>query len=155
MTPPVALQARQPITTLKLPPYRAGYNMADQVTPEVTTAADLAKLNKEGKYLNPQELKELGARIKAQEKMARFEDRLKALENRKRSRQSETENDAPERLSDPSSYSNHSIVRRSIEQEDSESSSTTTEYPNKRRRYTKGIKVVPSYTLRVSSSLRE
>ena len=115
MTPPIALQARQPITTLKLPPYRAGYNMTDHVTPEVTTAADLARLYSEGKHLNPQELKELGARIKAQEKMACFEDRLKALENQKRSKQLEIKENRskyniPKRLSDPSLYSNHSIV---------------------------------------------
>jgi len=53
---------------------------------EVNTAADLAKLRNDGKPLTSQELKELNARIKAFEEMARMEDRLKALESRKRLR---------------------------------------------------------------------
>ena len=53
-------------------------------TMEVTTAADLAKLRAEGKPLTSQELKELNARIKAFKEMARIEDRLRLLENRKR-----------------------------------------------------------------------
>jgi len=48
---------------------------------EVNTAADLARLRNEGKILTPQELKELSARIKALEEMAKMEDRLKALES--------------------------------------------------------------------------
>jgi hypothetical protein len=51
---------------------------------EVTTAADLAKLWAEGKPLTSQELKELNARIKAFKEIARMEDRLWLLENRKR-----------------------------------------------------------------------
>ena len=59
--------------------------MSDQVA-EVSTAADLARLRDEGKPLSSQELKELSARVKALEEMACLEDRLKALERRKRSR---------------------------------------------------------------------
>jgi hypothetical protein len=58
-------------------------------TMEVTTAADLAKLRAEGKPLTSQELKDLNARIKAFEEMARMEDRLRLLENRKRQHNSE------------------------------------------------------------------
>jgi hypothetical protein len=50
---------------------------------EVNTAADLAKLQNNGKPLTSQELKELNAQIKAFEEMAQMEDRLKALESRK------------------------------------------------------------------------
>ena len=50
----------------------------------VNTAADLTKLRTEGKPLTTQELKELNARVKAFEEMARIEDRLRLLENRKR-----------------------------------------------------------------------
>jgi hypothetical protein len=64
--------------------------MSDQVTPEVNTAADLARLRDEGRPLSSQELKELNARVKALEEMARLEDRLKALENRKRPRSAAT-----------------------------------------------------------------
>ena len=77
--------------------------MVDQVAPddnanttasegnrEVNTAADLARLRNEGKTLTPQELKELSARIKALEEMAKMEDRLKALESRKRLRSYES-----------------------------------------------------------------
>ena len=69
--------------------------MSDQATPEVNTAADLAKLRAEGRLLTPQELKELNTRVKALEDMAKLEDRLKALENRKRPRPHDTE-DQPE-----------------------------------------------------------
>jgi hypothetical protein len=51
---------------------------------EVTTAADLARLQAEGKPLTSQELKELNTRIKAFKEMARIEDRFRLLENRKR-----------------------------------------------------------------------
>ena len=64
--------------------------MSDQVTPEVTTAADLARLRDEGRLLNSQELKDLNTRVKALEEMARLEDRLRALENRKRHRSAGT-----------------------------------------------------------------
>ena len=62
--------------------------MLDQVTPtaSISTAADLAKLRDEGRALNPQELKELNTRVQALEEMAKLEDRLKALEKRKRPR---------------------------------------------------------------------
>jgi hypothetical protein len=58
-------------------------------TMEVTTAADLARLRAEGKPLTSQELKELNARIKAFEEIARMEDRFRLLENRKRQHDSE------------------------------------------------------------------
>jgi hypothetical protein len=50
--------------------------MSDQVTPEVTTAADLARLRDEGRLLSSQELKDLNTRVKALEEMACLEDRL-------------------------------------------------------------------------------
>jgi len=53
-------------------------------TQGVTTATDLAKLQAEGKPLTTQELKELNTRVKAFEEMARIEDRLRLLENHKR-----------------------------------------------------------------------
>jgi len=100
--PPAALE-HHAITILKLPPHRADYNMVDQVAPddnanittseggrEINTAADLARLRNEGKTLTPQELKELSARIKALEEMAKMEDRLRALESRKRPRSQES-----------------------------------------------------------------
>ena len=59
---------------------------------EVNTTANLAKLQNAGKPLSSQELKELNARIKAFEEMARLEDRLRALESRKRPRSQESSN---------------------------------------------------------------
>src|SRR5438045_9185124 len=63
--------------------------MVDQVAPddnanittseggwEINTAADLARLWNEGKILTPQELKELSARIKALEEMAKWKTGL-------------------------------------------------------------------------------
>ena len=64
--------------------------MSDQVTLEVNTAADLARLRDEGRTLNTQELKELTTRIKALEEIAQLEDRLRNLENRKRPRPANT-----------------------------------------------------------------
>jgi hypothetical protein len=142
---------------------------------EVNTAADLAKLRNDGKPLTSQELKELNTRIKAFEEMAQMEDRLKALENRKRPRSQESsdltlppeDSTAPAGLSEtptrpaeaplPSrgSSSHHQTHTHSSDDSSSSSSSTTTYHRYKRQRYTKGIKVTPSYTLKVSSSLRE
>jgi hypothetical protein len=143
--------------------------MSDQVTPEINTAADLARLRNEGRSLSSQELKELSTRIKALEEMARLEDRLRALENRKHPRSIGTEDQLnhqlsrqldssePERSVHLSNASQHySAIQPSIELDNSESSSSDTIlHQHKRRRYTKGIRITPSYTLRASSSLRE
>ena len=104
--------------------------MSDQVTPEVNTAADLARLRNEGRILSSQELKELSARVKALEEMARLEDRLKALETRKHPRPVEIEDDQPERYkpersTNPSSLGHHLIVRPLIKLGDSKSSLNT------------------------------
>ena len=126
---------------------------------DVATAADLARLRADGKPLTSQERKELNARIKAFEDMAQMEDRLRALEKRKRSHDSATA-DLPTRASSsprgPSTshqQERYSPVITSTESDDSDSSTLT--YRQKRRRYGRGIKVTPSYTLKVSSSLRE
>jgi hypothetical protein len=136
---------------------------------EVNTAADLARLRNDGKPLTSQELKELNTRIKAFEEMARMEDRLKALESRKRPRPQESpgfpeDSMAPPRLSEaplpPGSPSGprQTRIRPSTEidssSSDSSTSSTITHHRHKRQRL-RGIKITPSYTLKVSSSLRE
>ena len=74
---------------------------------EVNTAADLAKLRNDSKPLTFQELKELNAKIKAFEEMAQMEDRLRALENRKRPRSQETSKRTlpPEDLTAPAGLS--------------------------------------------------
>jgi len=140
---------------------------------EVNTAADLARLRNDGKPLTSQELKELNTRIKAFEEMARMEDRLRTLESRKRPRSELSESallpEGPTAGLQPhtrstgnsSSHQNRStLLRPSIELDSSESdsnssSNTVTYHRHKRRRFTRGIKVTPSYTLKVSSSLRE
>src|SRR5277367_3443450 len=126
-------------------------------TMEVTTAADLARLRAEGKPLTSQELKELNTRIKAFEEMARMEDRLRLLENRKRQRDSEaTENHQSERpidhpstlpLNRAASRESHLNPPTSTTYSDSESSSTRDldHHRHKRQRRTRGIKVTPSY----------
>jgi len=162
--------------------------MVDQVAPddnanttasegnqEVNTAADLARLWNKGKTLTPQELKELSARIKALEEMAKIEDRLKALESRKRPRSYEssdqtlilegpTASNRPEATKAPnvplpsigcSSYRQEcsQVNTDDLDNPDSSSSSTAIRHHHKRRRFTKGIKITLGYTLRVSSSL--
>ena len=143
--------------------------MSDQVASEATTAADLARLRNEGRPLSSQELKELSTRVKALEEMARLEDRLKALESQKRPRFTTTEDQLdrqldgqPDRQPDPyklersSTSRHHSIIQPSIELDNSNSSSSDTMlHQHKRRHFTKGIRITPSYTLRVSSSLKE
>ena len=113
--------------------------MSDQVASEATTAADLARLRNEGRPLSSQELKELSTRVKALEEMARLEDRLRALESRKRPRSTTTEDQLdrqldgqPDRQPDPyelersSTSRHHSIIQPSIELDDSDSSSSDT-----------------------------
>ena len=87
----------------------------------------MAKLRDEGCTLSLHELKELSTRIKALEDMARLEDRFKALEDRKRQRPSKIKDDQPEpkHFTNPCSLSHYSIVRPSIELDDSKSSSNT------------------------------
>ena len=102
--------------------------------------------------------------------MARMEDRLRALESQKRPRSQFLESAIPSiepiarsRLStrssrNTSSHQDHqTAIRPSIELDNSNSSSsnTVTIHHHKRQRFTRGIKVTPSYTLKVSSSLRE
>jgi hypothetical protein len=172
---------------------------SDNSSREVNTAADLAKLRNAGKPLSSQELKELNARIKAFEEMARLEDRLRALESRKRPRSQESSDltlppegpmastglvEAPRPSEGSSSHqqthggssshqqthggssshqqthggssSRHQThTHSSTDDSNSSSSTTVTHHRHKRPRYTKGIKVIPSYTLKVSSSLRE
>ena len=93
-----------------------------------------------------------------------MEDRFKPLENRKRQRPTEDQDDYPgssnsierQETEHPSALGHHSVVHPSIELRDSKSSSSDTiPHRYKRQRYTKGIKVTPSYTLKVSLSLRE
>jgi hypothetical protein len=133
-------------------------------TMEVTTAADLARLRAEGKPLTSQERKELNTRIKAFEEMAQMEDRLRLLENRKRQHHSEaSENTQSERpidqpnTSPPTRAVSGPHILASTEYSDSESSLTADldYHRHKRQRRTRGIRITPSYTLRVSSSLRE
>ena len=193
------------ITILKLPPtgpiaiwwtrtpQTDNATTASDNSRAVNTAADLAKLRNAGKPLSSQELKDLNARIKAFEEMAKLEDRLRALESRKRPRSQESSDltlppedptaptrpaEAPlpsggssshrqthrrseTRLSEallpsrrPSSH-HRTHTHSSTDDSDSSSSTTVTHHRHKRPRYTKGIKVTPSYTLKVSSSLRE
>src|SRR5436190_14962667 len=160
--------------------------MVDQVAPddnanittseggwEINTAADLARLWNEGKILTPQELKELSARIKALEEMAKMEDQLRTLKSRKRPRSQESSEQtflpedltASNRPAEAPLPSRGPFIHRQTQGHhqtetddlDSNSSSSTTvaQHRHKRRRFTKGIKVTPSYTLKVSSSLRE
>jgi hypothetical protein len=146
---------------------RAASSSDSETSPGINTAADLAKLRMEGRPLTNQKLKELSARVKTFEEMARIEDRLRLLENRKRT--SEAIED-PINQPGPSipryslplpgsssiTSSPASLIRPSAEPDHSSDSSDITTYrPHKRARYTRGITVIPSYTLKVSSSLRE
>jgi hypothetical protein len=136
----------------------------------VNTAADLARLRDEGTHLNPQELKELKARLRSLEEMAKFEDRFRLLERRERPHSNEdpdisedVENVRNLRAptdddnSGTGNVTNYSLTRPPTElhASDPSSSESDDQRRHKRRRYNKGIKVTPSYTLRTGSSLRE
>ena len=132
----------------------------------VNTAADLARLRGEGKHLNPQELKELTARVKSLEEMARLENRLKLLERREQPHsnedpdvsedlENEVRNPRAPTNDDNSGTGNLSLIRHSTEIDTSNSSSSESDdqHRHKRRRYNKGFKVTPNCTLRTSSKI--
>ena len=105
-------------------------------------------------------LAELTARVTALEKIAQIEERLTRLENRKRT--SEAIDDLisqpvpqDQLFSGTSSGHQASPIWPSVEGDTSDSSGTTNYRPYKRARYSRGIKITPSYSLRISSSLRE
>jgi hypothetical protein len=118
----------------------------------ITTAVELEQLRNKGKTFTLQELKEINTRVKALEKIVYTEDCLRLLENRKRPRNSKT-SDNPRSSRGPL----YTSVLPSVESENSDSGSTNSVayYWYKRLYYTKGIKVIPSYTFKISSSLRE
>jgi hypothetical protein len=134
-------------------------------TGRVNTAVDLARLRAEGTILTAIELKELNARIKTLEDMAKLEDRLRLLENRKRTSEAITGANSQEDpfIRNPSlaGFSGYqaSVVRQSIKpggSDNSESSSeTVNRHRHKRQRNNRGIKIILLYTLKVNSSLRE
>jgi hypothetical protein len=151
--------------------------MSDQVAPgtsattsasasasyrEIHTVADIDRLQAEGTTLTASELKELNAKVKAMEELSRLRERLRALENRRRTSDAIASNpsleEVPE-LGDPTpqpSTRRTSTIRPLVERSDSpESSDTTDHHRHKRQRYNRGIKITPTYTLRVNSSLKE
>jgi hypothetical protein len=113
--------------------------------------------------MSPQELKELSAQIRTFEEMARLEDRLKALENRKRSAPHTREPTIdplplrqPEIQAELEATSAQSIVEPLATDLDTDTDSDQySRISHKRSRVTRGIKVTPGYTLKVASSLRE
>lgn len=131
---------------------------------ELPTSQEIARLRSAGRAMAPQELKELTAKVKALEDMARLEDRLKALENRKRSAPpTEESTSSPNRQLEPQPFLEAESVEPTqlrVENSDTDSSSSSERTfresgRSKRRKTNRGIKVTPSYTLRVNSSLRE
>ena len=131
---------------------------------DLPTSQDLAHLRSTGKTISPRELKELTTRIKAFKEIVRLEDRLKALENRKRSSPHTHEPTiSPHRQPEPQPLSepeDTEPIRMSTEILDTDTDTDSDQVSrisshHKRRRTTRGIKVTPSYTLRVNSSLRE
>ena len=137
--------------------------MPDQVASEVNASADLARLRGEGQLLSSQELEELNARAKALEEMACLEDWLKALENENVRGQLLLKTNLTINLTlimpvanRQGSESQPPAIQPTIESDDLQSSSSdTVQHWHKRQRYSRGIKITPSYTLRISSSLRE
>ena len=135
---------------------------SSSTTQEINTANDLAKLQAEGRTLTTQELTDLNTRVDALEEMARIEDRLRILENRKRTREASedcTSQSIPipplqgQLLSGTSSSYQTSPIQPSVEWDSPFDSSDTTDQPNKQTHYTHSIKVTPSYTLQINLSL--
>jgi hypothetical protein len=140
----------------------ASVNSTESTVGGLPKSQDLAQLRSSGRTMSPQELKELAAKIRTFEEMARLEDRLKALENRKRSaphtreptidpvsrRQPEIQSE----LEATSALMAEPLTTDLDTDSDSDQPSRTL---HKRSRITRGIKVTPGYTLKVTSSLRE
>jgi Zinc knuckle len=143
----------------------ASIDSVESTTRTLPTSQDIARLRSTGRSMKPQELKELLTKVKALEEMARLEDRLRVLENRKRSISHAHEfTPTPPRQSDPqllgSDDGGEESSQRPVETlytdtDTSSDQSSTVASKQKRRRTSRGIKVTPSYTLSVSSSLRE
>ena len=77
----------------------AASSSASRTNQEANLAADLARLRDEGRPLSSRELKELDARVKTLEEIAKLEDRLRALDSWKRPRSTDT-NQHTDRQSD-------------------------------------------------------
>ena len=127
---------------------------------EVNIAADLARLRAKGKTITASELKELTTRIKALEEMAKLEDRLRHLENQRRTSDAIASIPSLEEIPVLGDLTPRPSTRRAIRPSIKRSSSpksldATNHYRYKRQRYNRGIKITLTYTLRVSSSLRE
>ena len=109
----------------------------------IASSIDIPGQSNEDSSAIAQELAKLQARIKALEEEARTGNRKRAREDKHLFSQSE-----------PLSSYQDSSIRSTIELDSSDSSEFT--YPaRKRSRYTRGIKVTFSYTLKTSLSLRE
>ena len=76
-----------------------------RTAPEINTAADLARFRAKGKTLTASELKELTTKVKALEEIAKLEDRLRILENRKRTSDAITSTTSQEDLPMPTNPS--------------------------------------------------
>jgi Zinc knuckle len=106
-------------------------------------------------------LAELAARVTTLEKIAQIEERLTRLENRKRTSDAiddlidQPQPSQPDHVFSGSSSGHPTSPKWPSIEEDTDSSENTHFRPLKRTRYSRGIKVTPSYTLRISSSLRE
>ena len=105
-------------------------------------------------------LAELTARVTALEKIAQIEERITRLESYKRTSEAIDNlisqlvpQDQP--FLGTSSGHQASPIWPSVEEDTSDSSGITNYRPYKRAYYSRGIKITPSYTLQVSSSLRE
>jgi hypothetical protein len=127
---------------------------------ELNSLADLLQLMSEGRSLTPQEIKELNARMKVREEMAKLADRMQAFEEHEQSRIRIPEHtQRPSKRSrqirsDPSS-DEESSYPESDTSPDSDHNSSENEQPSRKKRRTHWIKVTPDYTLSINSSLRE
>ena len=122
---------------------------------EVNTTADLARLWAKGTLLIALEIKELNNRHKTLKEIAKIEDRFRQLEKRKCSSTIDTGNARSIGCTPNYQAEDQQSLRTTIESADKSDSNTNTLHRNKRQRYTKGIKITSTYTLKVSSILRE
>ena len=76
-----------------------------RTAPGINTAANLARFRAKGKTLTASELKELTTKVRALEEIAKLEDRLRTLENRKRTSDAITSTTSQEDLPVPRNLS--------------------------------------------------
>jgi hypothetical protein len=149
-----------PSTRRATPSTRVAKGKEKVIEREIRSAADISRIREQGQVLSAQEIKELNARLRALQEMQRIEKQFQELERQRQVpdleslRSSEVSPSAQPRTQESQSeYRRRPTSVPGFTPMESEEERDFRPY--KRSRLIKGVKITPSYTLRVTSSLRE